>query len=150
MADSYTSLCYHFVFSTKNRVPWIHSEMEQRLWEYIGGIARRHKTAGLQIGGTADHVHALVIAPATLSPSQIAQFLKGDSSRWIHNEFCRLRNFGWQDGYGAFSVNPGEIEIVANYIEKQSEHHKKVDFQEELKAFLKKYMVEYDERYIWN
>ena len=149
MADTYTSLCYHFVFSTKNRMPWIHSEMEQRLWEYIGGIARRHKTAGLQIGGTADHVHSLILAPATLSPSQIAQFLKGDSSAWIHHEFRRLRSFGWQDGYGAFSVSKSQIPHVIQYIQDQREHHRKKTFQEEYLELLKRHDIHYDDRYIW-
>ncbi|HKY30539.1 MAG TPA: transposase [Pyrinomonadaceae bacterium] len=78
MANTYTSLIYHLVFSTKNRYPWIHAEIEARVWRYIGGIARKHKMTALQIGGIEDHLHSLVMAPSALAPSQIAQFLKGD------------------------------------------------------------------------
>ena len=80
MANTYTSLHYHFTSSTKNREPWIATEIENRVWAYIGGIARHHKMIALQVGGIEDHVHALVMAPSTLSPSEIAQYLKGESS----------------------------------------------------------------------
>ena len=80
MANTYASLHYHIVFSTKNRMKHINPEIEQRVWAYIGGVARKHNMAALQVGGTEDHVHVLVMTQPTLSPSQIAQFLKGDSS----------------------------------------------------------------------
>jgi REP element-mobilizing transposase RayT len=95
MANTYTALYYHIVFSTKNRVSFIQPEIEARVWAYIGGVARAHKLTALQVGGIEDHIHALVMAPATLSPSQIAQYLKGDSSKWIHEEFPELRGFAW-------------------------------------------------------
>lgn len=95
MANTYTSLYYHIIFSTKDRAKFIKPEIEERVWSYIGGIARKHGMTGLQIGGIEDHIHALVIAPPSLAPSQIAQFLKGESSRWIHEEFPTLRNFAW-------------------------------------------------------
>jgi putative transposase len=78
MANTYTSLHYHVVFSTKNRVPCLTADIEQRVWEYIGGIARAHRMTALQVGGFDDHIHALVAAPATIAPSKIAQYLKGD------------------------------------------------------------------------
>jgi len=81
MANTYTALYYHIVFSTKNRVTHIKPEVESRVWAYIGGVARAHKMTALQVGGIEDHIHALVMAPATLSRSQIAQYLKGDSSK---------------------------------------------------------------------
>lgn len=105
MANTYCSLHYHIIFSTKNREKHISQKIEERVWAYIGGVARAHKMTALQIGGVEDHIHALVTAPATLSPSEIAQFLKGDSSKWIHEEFPALRHFAWQDGYGGFTVS---------------------------------------------
>jgi putative transposase len=149
MANTYTSLHYHIVFSTKKRVRCIHLEIEQRLWEYLGGIARKHKISALQIGGTADHVHILVLAPASLSPSQMAQFLKGDSSKWVHGEFGGLRNFAWQDGYGAFTVSKSQLPQVIRYIQNQREHHRKKTFQEEYLELLKRHEIQYDERYLW-
>jgi len=149
MANTYTSLHYHVVFSTKNRVPDIAQNIEQRVWAYIGGIARKHKMTALQVGGVQDHIHALVTAPPIYAPSQIAQFLKGESSKWIHEEFREMRGFGWQDGYGAFTVSKSNIPEVVRYIQNQREHHRKKTFQEEYRELLEKHDIEYDERYIW-
>ena len=149
MANTYTSLHYHFIFSTKNRQPWIVPDIEQRVWPFIGGIARKHKMTALQVGGVDDHIHALVTAPPTIAPFQIAQYLKGESSKWIHEEFSGLHNFGWQDGYGAFSVSKSNIPEVIRYIQNQREHHRRKTFQEEYLDFLRKSGIEYDERYLW-
>ena len=149
MANTFTSLHYHIVFSTKNRAQLIKPEIEQRVWAYIGGVARKHGMTALQVGGLDDHVHVLVLTPPRLSPSQVAQFLKGDSSRWIHEEFPALRDFAWQDGYGAFSVSKSNLAEVVGYIQHQREHHRKKSFQEEYLEFLRKHGIEYDERYVW-
>ena len=149
MANTYTSLFYHVIFSTKNREPWLRLEIEQRIWAYIGGVARVHKMTALQVGGVEDHIHVLVMASPTLAPSQIAQFLKGDSSKWIHEEFPALRKFSWQDGYGAFTVSKSNIPAVVSYIQNQREHHRKKTFQEEYREFLRQNGIEYDERYLW-
>ncbi len=149
MANTYSSLCYHIIFSTKNRVDYIKPEIENRVWAYIGGIARKHKMTALQIGGVEDHIHALVIAPPAYSPSQIVQYLKGDSSKWIHEEFPTLQGFAWQDGYAAFTVSKSNIPDVIDYIKNQREHHRTKSFQEEYLGFLRKYGIDYDERYVW-
>jgi len=149
MANTYSSLHYHLVFSTKNRVPYLTHDIEQRVWAYIGGVARKHKMTALQVGGFDDHIHALVMAPPILSPSQIAQCLKGDSSKWIHETFPELRDFAWQEGYGAFTVSKSNLESVVSYIQKQREHHRQRSFQEEYLDFLQKHGIEYDERYVW-
>jgi putative transposase len=149
MANTYTSLHYHFTFSTKNREPWIKPEIETRVWEFIGGIARKHKMKAIQVGGIDDHIHALVLAPPTLAPSQIAQYFKGPSSKWIHEEFVKLELFEWQDGYGAFTVSKSQVSDLIKYIKNQREHHRKKTFQEEYLELLKKHGVDYDERYLW-
>jgi REP element-mobilizing transposase RayT len=149
MANTYTSLHYHVIFSTKNREPWLAPDIEQRVWSFIGGVARTHKMTALQVGGVEDHVHALVTAPPTIAPAQIAQYLKGDSSKWIHEAFSSLRSFGWQDGYGGFTVSKSNIPDVISYIQNQREHHRKKTFQEEYLEFLHRHGVEYDERYVW-
>ncbi|MEP7339271.1 MAG: IS200/IS605 family transposase, partial [Acidobacteriota bacterium] len=148
MANTYTSLHYHVIFSTKNRVAYLKPEIEQRVWAYIGGVARKHKMTALQIGGFDDHIHALVMAPPMIAPSQIAQYLKGDSSKWIYETFPELRDFAWQEGYGAFTVSKSNLETVVAYIQKQREHHQKITFQAEYLDFLQKHGVEYDERYV--
>ncbi len=149
MANTYTSLHYHVIFSTKNREPWVLPAIEQRVWKVIGGIARKHKMTALQVGGVEDHIHALVTAPPTIAPFQIAQFLKGGSSKWIHEEFPLLSQFSWQDGYGAFTVSKSNIPDVVSYIQNQREHHRKRTFQEEYLEFLRANGIEYDERYLW-
>ena len=149
MANTFTSLYYHIIFSTKNREPWIFPDIEQRVWKYIGGIARKHRMSALQVGGIEDHPHALIKAPPTFAPCQIAQLLKGESSKWIHQEFRKLRLFGWQDGYGGFTVSKSNVPAVIEYIKNQREHHRRKTFQEEYIEFLKAVGIEYDERYLW-
>ena len=149
MANTYTSLYYYVIFSTKNRVGWINPEIEARVWAYIGGVARKHKLTALQIGGVEDHIHALVMAPPTLAPSQLAQYLKGDSSKWMHEEFPALRGFAWQEGYSAFTVSKSNLPEVIAYIQNQRKHHEKRSFQDEYRDFLRKHGIEYDERYVW-
>ena len=147
MADSYTSLFYHFVFSTKNRANFIRADIEERIWAYIGGVARKHKMAAIQIGGIEDHVHVLILAPTTIAPFEIAKYLKGDSSKWIKEEFADLQAFAWQDGYGAFTVSKSNIPAVVEYIQSQRVHHQKKSFQEEYLEFLQKHGVEYNEKH---
>jgi putative transposase len=139
VANTYTALHYHVIFSTKNREPWIGADIEERIWKFIGGIARNHQMTAIQVGGVEDHVHSLVTTPPTIAPAQIAQLLKGPSSKWIHEEFPSLRNFGWQDGYGAFTVSKSNIPEVIKYIENQRAHHRKKTFQEEYPEFLKEW-----------
>lgn len=149
MANTYTSLCYHVIFSTKNRIGYIRVESEQRVWAYVGGVARRHGMKALQVGGVEDHIHALIMAPPKVPPSQIAQFLKGDSSKWIHEQFPVWHGFGWQDGYGAFTVSKSNVPDVIRYIQSQREHHRRKTFQEAYLEFLHKHEIEYDEGYLW-
>ena len=105
MANTYTSLNYHLVFSTKNREPWLIEAVCARLWPYLGGIARENGMKALEIGGVADHVHILVSVPATMALSNAVQLIKGGSSHWIKESFPNMAAFAWQDGYGAFSVS---------------------------------------------
>jgi len=104
MANTYTSLHYHIVFSTKNREAWISQLIEERVWEYLGGIARKNDIVPAKIGGIDDHVHLVVSIPPTLSISKAVQLVKGGSCLWFHETFRRSA-FAWQDGYGAFTVS---------------------------------------------
>ncbi len=149
MANTFTSLHYHMVFSTKNRERWISPDVEERIWSYLGGIAKENKVHPIQIGGVEDHVHLLLGAPASLAPSKIAQLIKGGSSAWIHDTFPNMKGFAWQDGYGVFSVSKSNIPGVVEYIRGQREHHRTRTFQEEYLAFLKRHEIPYDERYVW-
>ena len=150
MANTYTSLHYHFIFSTRHRQPWIRPEVEERIWEYLGGIARKNKMKPLKTGGMDDHIHMLLGAPPTHAPAKIAQLIKGGSSAWIHDTFPDLRAFAWQDGYGAFTVSKSGVPDVTVYIENQREHHRTRTYQEEYRALLDRHGIEYDEHYIWD
>jgi REP element-mobilizing transposase RayT len=131
----------HCVFSTKERRPFLTASVCDRLWPYLGGIARENDMKALAIGGVADHVHVLLSLPANLSVSKAMQLLKGNSSKWLRETFAELRNrdFAWQEGFGAFSIGISGVEDTVHYIQTQEIHHRKKDFHEELEIFLKKH-----------
>ena len=149
MANTYSNLFYHFVFSTKGRVDLIAPQIEDRVWAYIGGIARKHDMTALQVGGIENHAHALIMAKPIQSPSQIAQWLKGESSKWIHETFPELSAFAWQDGYGVFSVSKSNVPEVIEYIKNQREHHSRQSFEDEYTSILRLHGIDADERYIF-
>lgn len=149
MANTYSNLFYHLVFSTKNRVNFIHQDIENRVWAYLGGIARKHNLTALQIGGIENHIHALIISKPTIEPSLIPKWLKGESSKWIHEEFSDLRSFAWQDGYGMFSVSKSNAPKVIEYIKNQRERHSEKSFEDEYIELLKLHEIDYDEKYLF-
>jgi len=149
MPHSYVSNLVHYIFSTKERFPFIDRELESRLWPYLGGIARENGMKALAVGGTHDHVHALLSLPATLSMAKAIQLIKGGSSKWIHDQLPNYRKFAWQDGYGAFSVSASQMKSVIRYIDGQQEHHRKRTFEEELLEFFDTHEVQYDPRYVF-
>ena len=149
MANTYSQCFYHFVFSTKNRARYIFPDIEERVWAYIGGIAKNHKMSAIQIGGIEDHAHALVMAKPSWAPSNIVQLLKGESSKWIHNEFGELTKFGWQDGYAVFTVSKSIVPKVVEYIRDQRIHHSTKTFEEEYLELLQLHGVEYDDRFLF-
>lgn len=149
MANTYSSLYYHIVFSTKNRGRWLKPAIENRVWEILAEVARDHRIVPIRIGGTDDHVHTLVSIPSATSLSKAVQAMKGISSKRMHEEFDSFKAFAWQDGYGAFTVSKSRVLAVEDYIRNQREHHATFGFQEELRILLRRHGVEYDERYIW-
>jgi len=150
MPQSLSKVYIHITFSTKNRYPFIDKEIEQELWAYLGGICKALECNPIRVGGYNDHVHICCLLSRKITQMKLLEEIKKESSKWIKTKGGQYENFYWQDGYGIFSVNPSEIETVIKYIENQYEHHTKRTFQEELLGFLKKYNVEYDERYLWN
>ena len=149
MSHSYVSNLMHCTFGTKDRYPFINSELESRLWPYLGGIARENRMKALAIGGTSDHVHALLSLPGMMSFAKAVQLIKGGSSKWVHDTFPSQNRFGWQEGYGAFSVSASQVDKTIAYINNQKEHHRKKTFQEEFQELLKKHGIEYDPRYLF-
>jgi len=149
MANTYTAINIHCVFSTKNREPLLIGDLKERLWAFMGGIARENGMTASAIGGVADHVHLLISMPTTLPVAKAVQLIKGGSSTWVHQTFPNVRKFAWQEGYGAFSVSISHLPETIAYIASQEEHHRKKSFQEEYLAFLQKHGIEYNEKYLW-
>lgn len=150
MGQSLNKIYVHLVFSTKLRKPLITNSIKEELFSYLGGICKNLECYPIQVGGHQDHVHILCLLSKKIPLMKLMEEVKSHSSKWIKTKGIEYENFYWQNGYGAFSVNPTELEIVKNYISNQEEHHKKKTFQEEFLAFLKKYNVDYDEKYVWD
>jgi REP element-mobilizing transposase RayT len=149
MPHTFTCLLVHVIFSTKDRAPDLSPELAARLFPYMGGIVREGKGTALIINGPADHVHLLLSIPATVSIADMLRVLKANSSRWVHEQFPGRKRFGWQAGYGAFTVSGSRLDDVRNYIASQEEHHRKVSFQEEFLALLRKHGLDYDVTDLW-
>jgi REP element-mobilizing transposase RayT len=150
MRQSFASLHCHLVFSTNHRENLIDAELQMRLFEYLGGMARGLKSVLLAAGGMPDHVHLLVSTSREMSVSDLLRELKAESSKWIHRTFPARSQFAWQAGYGAFAVSFSQLDAVKQYIGNQPEHHRVKSLQEEFLSLLKKYHLEFDERYLWD
>jgi len=148
VAHTSGNILLHFIFSTARRRPLIKSDFRADLFAYLGGIIREMHATALIINGTADHVHALVRIRPAQSAAEIARVMKANSSKWVRAKWNS--EFGWQTGYGVFSVSESNVFAVARYVAGQEEHHQKHTFQEEFVTFLKKNNVAYDEKFIWD
>ena len=149
MSHSYVKNLMHCTFSTKGRYPFIDSDLESRLWPYLGGIVRENRMKAFAIGGTADHIHALLSLPGMMSFAKAVQLIKGGSSKWVNDTLSKHKKFGWQEGYGAFSVSVSQLPKTIAYINNQKKHHRRKTFQEEFLELLKKHGIEYDQRYVF-
>jgi len=134
MPQSLVKNYLHIVFSTKYRRPLIKPEIEKDLYAYLGGICKNLECTPIKIGGYKNHVHLLILLSKKITLVTLMIKLKAHSSKWIKTKGEFYKDFYWQKGYGAFSVNPAEVEIVKRYIENQKEHHKRKTFQEEYYA----------------
>ncbi len=150
MPQSLVKNYIHITFSTKNRASLISEDIQEELFRYIGGTSRELGSPSLIVGGVDDHVHILVNLSRKMPLMLLVEKLKTHSSKWIKTKGAEFVEFYWQHGYGAFSVNPKQVEDVVRYIQKQKEHHRKLDYKKEFVRFLKNYDMPYDERYIWD
>ncbi len=150
MGQSLVKNYVHLIFSTKHRAPLIKPSVENELHSYLGGICNNLDCQVLKIGGSTDHVHILCMLSKKIALMKLMEELKSHSSKWIKTKGLEYSNFYWQDGYGAFSVKPSEIDRVIGYIANQHEHHRKKTFQEEYRAVLTKFNVPYEEKYVWD
>lgn len=145
MSSTFTKLMYHIVFGTKGRLPLIHQEIRNPLYDYIAGIVRREGGLLLAVGGIPDHVHLLVRLRARMPLSEVLQLIKGRSSRWLGERRDLPEPFAWQRGYGAFSVSESNVSRVRRYILTQEEHHQKESFRDELARLLQRHNLPYGE-----
>ena len=151
MAQSLARLWTHLIFSTQDRCPFLGDKvLRDEMHAYLTEIFRTHDCEPLIIGGVEDHVHSLFALSRTHSIASTVKEVKRTSSCWIKTTSRKLSKFYWQGGYGAFSVSQSNLTDVIRYIENQEEHHKRMTFQDEYRAFLKAYGVDFDERYIWD
>jgi putative transposase len=148
--QSLAKLYIHLVFSTKDRARSLPDEIRPELHPYLGGILKGHGCAPFEINTEPDHAHVLFLLSRTEPLSEIVGHLKKSSNDWLRMQGPQFAEFFWQGGYGAFSVSQSQVENVQAYIRNQREHHRVRSFQDELRALLKAYKVEYDERYVWD
>ena len=148
MANTFTCIRIHVVFSTKNRERWITPDLEENIWRYLGCICRDHGAKPMMVGGVDDHVHLLIGLSPAVALSELMRRLKGESSKWISSEWPALAGFSWQDGYGAFSIGQSQVARTIRYISGQREHHAKVSFADEFRKFVMVHDLPVDERYL--
>jgi REP element-mobilizing transposase RayT len=150
MSQSLAKNYIHLVFSTKYRQALITDEIEQELYAYLAGICKKLECHPIKIGGYTDHVHILCMLSKKLPLMKLVEEGKSHSSKWVKTKGQEFENFYWQDGYAAFSVDCTRVEASTRYIARQKEHHRKENFQNELRGILTRYEVEFDERYVWD
>jgi REP element-mobilizing transposase RayT len=148
--STHQQLLFHIVFSTKNRRPWLTDGFREEVFAYMAGICKELGGFALIIGGFVDHAHLLVRIPARLSVSEFVGTLKSNTSKHINETSGLIQKFGWQDGYGAFTVSVSAKERVYQYIERQVEHHQNQKFEEEYLSLLQRHEVEHDPKFLFD
>jgi putative transposase len=146
MSHSYPNVLIHCVFSTKDRRNSIPDELREKLWAYLAAVGEKEKVRVLEVGGTANHAHLLLVLPADMALSKAMQSLKANSSRWMGEHGV---DFWWQQGYGAFSVSASNRGRVRDYIRRQAEPHHKRSFEAEFVALLTGSGVDYDPKFVF-
>ena len=150
MPQSLSFVLVHLIFSTKDRRPLLAESVRPALHGYLATVVRNAGCECYRVGGIEDHVHIAVRLSRTVNIAELVEQIKSSSSKWLKTQSPTLSKFSWQRGYAAFSVSPTDMGALVDYIAGQEDHHRKCSFQDELRAFLKRYGVECDERYLWD
>ncbi len=150
MPQSLSLIIVHLVFSTKDRFPFLDDAIRPQLHAYVATSIRTMRCECYRAGGVDDHIHLAIRLARTVSTSELVETIKTASSKWVKEQRPGLGAFGWQRGYGVFSVAPDELPAVVAYIDQQKEHHRTRTFQEEYREWLGRYGVGFDERYVWD
>jgi REP-associated tyrosine transposase len=146
MPHTYPQNVIHVVFSTKDRRKSISKELQPRMWAYVAGMCLKLGILVHAIGGTEDHIHLLIQVPPSLAVAKVVLTIKSNSSKWANEQG---RKFAWQQGYGAFSVSSSMVPTVVRYIQNQKVHHRKMSFDAEFLALLKKHAIEFDPNFVF-
>lgn len=149
MPNTSTQLYIQIVFAVKGRENLISKGNREELHKYITGIVQNRDQKLLSIFCMPDHVHLLISIKPTISISDLVRDIKAGSSKFINDSKWIKGKFNWQEGFGAFSYSKSQIDTVVNYILNQEEHHKKINFKDEYIDFLKKFEIEYNEKYLF-
>ncbi len=149
MANTYTQINIHAVFSIKGRANLLKKSFRGDLFKYIFGILKNNKQYPLAVNGYKDHVHIFFELHPTTSISEILRIVKTNSSKWINQNSYVNGKFSWQEGYGAFSYSRSQRDNVIQYIVKQEEHHEKRTFKEEYLDLLQKFEIKFDNHYVF-
>ena len=151
MPQSLSKVYLHIVFSTKNRVPFLSDrDLRRETHAYLAGACRNLGSPSLIVGGVEDHVHISCFMSRTRTIADFIGELERESSKWLETKSSSLSDFRWQSGYGVFSISPSHVDDLRTYIADQENHHRRETFQDEFRRLLKKYGVDYDERYVWD
>ncbi|HVS74941.1 MAG TPA: IS200/IS605 family transposase [Candidatus Acidoferrales bacterium] len=146
MSHSYAQNVIHVVFSTKDRCKVIGRALQPRIWAYAAGICKKHGIFVHGVGGMEDHIHLLIQVPPVLALAKAVLAIKSNSSRWANEQGHKL---AWQRGYAAFSVSASIVPTVVRYIQNQEAHHRKMSFDEEFLALLKKHGLQFDPKFVF-
>jgi REP element-mobilizing transposase RayT len=147
MAGTFSNLSVHLVFSTKDRLPLMTKPVRDALFPYMGGVVKGMAGTIITVGGIPDHVHLVARLPTSLSVADVVRTVKANSSKWMNEKFATMK-FGWQRGYGAFSVSHSAMPAVVNYVRNQERHHHGLSFEEELTILLTKHGIDFDTRHL--
>ncbi len=150
MANTYTQLYVHVVFTVKGRSNLISTRWKEDLYKYITGIITNEKQKLMIINGMPDHLHLLIGLKPDCNLSDLVRTIKANSSKWINENRFVVEKFQWQTGFGAFSVGTSSVDAVINYIKTQEEHHRKKTFKEEYIEFLEAYQIDYNINYLFD
>lgn len=150
MPQSLSKILVHLVFSTKNREPMLSESVCEPLCAYAAAVLRDLDSHVIAINAWRDHIHILLVLSRNHSLARVVMEVKRATSKWIKTQGKEFTKFHWQSGYGAFSVGQSGVDEVKTYIADQEKHHRVKSFEEEFRSFLKRYQVEFDERYVWD
>lgn len=150
MANTYTNLLYHIVYSTKYRSGTMGVEWRPEPYKYMGGLINERDGIGIEIGGMSDHIHILAKLSPKFAIMDVLRDIKALSSKWINDRKLTPSRFEWQTGYGAFSVNQSNVAEVREYIRNQEHHHRQMSFKTEYIEFLKRNHIEFEMKYVFD